>query len=107
MCLFIPHILESDIAVLIDDDEVFEDPHFMAKAREFIGRSFEGKMVNAVAGYYLQPDGNYLLKKPYRSWMRYWDKYSKMDEAFESVIGAEPRLKDTPFVFGGDRKSVV
>ena len=102
LCLFIPHILGSDIAVLIDDDEVFEDPHFMVKAKEFIGRSFEGTLVNAVAGYYLQPDGNYLLKKPFRPWMRFWDKYSKMDEAFEAVIGSEPRLKETPFVFGGN-----
>jgi hypothetical protein len=102
LCLFIPHILESDIAVLIDDDEVFEDPHFMAKSREFIGRSFEGTMVNAVAGYYLQPDGKYLLNKPVRPWMRFWDKYSKMNEAFETIIGSEPRLKETPFVFGGN-----
>jgi hypothetical protein len=102
LCLFIPHILESDLAVLIDDDEVFEDPHFMVKAQEFIGRSFKGKMVNAVAGYYLQPDGNYLLKKPFRPWMRFWDKYSRMDEAFENVIGSEPRLKEAPFVFGGN-----
>ena len=102
LCLFIPHILESDIAVLIDDDEVFEDPHFMVKAREFIGRPFGGTMVNAVAGYYLQPDGQYLLNKPYKPWMRFWDKYPKMDEAFEIVIGSEPRLKETPFVFGGN-----
>ena len=102
LCLFLPHILGSEIAVLIDDDEVFEDPCFMAKAREFIGRSIDGNHVNAVAGYYLQPDGNYLLKKPFLPWMRYWDKYSKMDEAFELFIGAEPRLKETPFVFGGN-----
>jgi hypothetical protein len=102
LCLFLPHILGSEIAVLIDDDEVFEDPRFMSKAREFIGSTIDGKEVNAVAGYYLQPDGNYLLKKPFLPWMRYWDKYSKMDEAFVLIIGAEPRLKETPFVFGGN-----
>ena len=36
LCLFLPHILGSEIAVLIDDDEVFEDQHFMAKSREFM-----------------------------------------------------------------------
>ena len=102
LCLFLPHVLGSEIAVLIDDDEVFEDPCFMSKAREFIGSSIDGSEVNAVAGYYLQPDGNYLLKKPFSPWMRYWDKYNKMDEAFEHIIGAEPRLKETPFVFGGN-----
>ena len=102
LCLFLPHILESEIAVLIDDDEVFEDPGFMSKARKFVGSSVDGHEVNAVAGYYLQPDGNYLLNKSFRPWMRYWDKYSKMDEAFERIIGTEPRLKETPFVFGGN-----
>ena len=102
LCLFLPHILGSEIAVLIDDDEVFEDPGFMSKARTFIGSSVDGHEVNAVAGYYLQPEGNYLLKKSLRPWMRYWDKYSKMDEAFEHIIGTEPRLKETPFVFGGN-----
>jgi len=38
LCMFIPHILGSEVAVLIDDDEVFEDPKFISKAREFIGR---------------------------------------------------------------------
>ena len=37
LCMFIPHVLGSDAAVLIDDDEVFEDPDFMSKAGEFIG----------------------------------------------------------------------
>ena len=56
LCLFIPHILGSEAAVLIDDDEVFEDPGFMSKAKEFVGRSIGGRTVNAVAGYYLQPE---------------------------------------------------
>jgi hypothetical protein len=102
LCLFLPHILGSEIAVLIDDDEVFEDPGFISKARNFVGSSVDGHEVNAVAGYYLQPDGKYLLNKSFRPWMRYWDKYSKMDEAFEHIIGTEPRLKETPFVFGGN-----
>lgn len=56
LCLFIPHILGSEAAVLIDDDEVFEDPNFISKAKEFIGKDIGGETVNAVAGYYLQPD---------------------------------------------------
>ena len=57
LCMFIPHILGSEGAVLIDDDEVFEDPNFMSKAKEFIGKNIGGRSINAVAGYYLQPDG--------------------------------------------------
>jgi|Deesub1362B_J571_1020462.scaffolds.fasta_scaffold00543_4 hypothetical protein len=102
LCMFIPHILGSEAAVLIDDDEVVEDPKFMSKAKEFIGKRIKGKTVNAVAGYYLQPDGDYHIKKPFRPWMRYWDQYEKMNEAFDKIIGTEPRLKETPFVFGGN-----
>lgn len=102
LCMFIPHILGSEVAVLIDDDEVFEDPNFMSKAREFIGKNIGGKTVNAVAGYYLQPDGDYHIKKPFHPWMKYWDQYDRMNEAFDKIIGTEPRLKETPFVFGGN-----
>lgn len=102
LCMFIPHILGSEVAVLIDDDEVFEDTNFMSKAKEFIGKNVGGKTVNAVAGYYLQLDEDYHVKRPFHPWMKYWDKYEKMNEAFDKVIGTEPRLKETPFVFGGN-----
>lgn len=102
LCMFIPHILSSEVAVLIDDDEVFEDPNFMWKAKEFVGKDIGGKTINAVAGYYLQPDGNYQVKKTFRPWMKHWDLYERMNEAFDKIIGTQPRLKETPFVFGGN-----
>ncbi|MBW2039840.1 MAG: hypothetical protein JRI46_09625 [Deltaproteobacteria bacterium] len=102
LCLFVSHVLGSEVAVLIDDDEVFEDPRFMAKAKEFVGKDIGGKAVDAVAGYYLQPDGDYHLKRPFRPWMKYWDQYGRMNEAFYKFIGTEPRMKETPFVFGGN-----
>ena len=102
LCMFIPHILGSEVAVLIDDDEVFEDPNFMSKAKEFIGKNIGGRIINAVAGYYLQPDGDYHLKKTFRPWMKYWDQYDRMNEAFDKFIATGPRLKETPFVFGGN-----
>ncbi|MGB2769336.1 MAG: hypothetical protein WBC88_06395 [Candidatus Zixiibacteriota bacterium] len=102
LCMFIPHLLGSDAALLIDDDEVFEDPNFMSKAGEFIGKDAGGKPVQAVAGYYLQPDGDYHVKKRFRPWMEFWDQFERMNEAFDKIIGTEPRLKETPFVFGGN-----
>ncbi len=102
LCLFLPHLLGSDIAVLIDDDEVFEDSTFMSRAREFIGRRLDNEFIGAVAGYYLQPDGNWFLKREKSEWMKHWDKLDRMNEAFEQIIGSGPRLKETPFVFGGN-----
>ena len=101
-CLFLPHLLGSEIAVLIDDDEVFEDSSFISKSREFIGKTIDGKFVGALAGYYLQPDGDWLVKREKMEWMEHWDKIERMNEAFEQIIGKGPRLKETPFVFGGN-----
>jgi len=102
LCLFLPHVLNSETAVLIDDDEVFEDPQFIRKTREFIGKKIDSDYIGAVAGYYLQPDGNWRLTKERQPWMIHWDKLDRMNEAFEQIIGREPRLKQTPFVFGGN-----
>ncbi len=102
LCLFLPHLLSSDVAVLIDDDEVFEDPGFMGKAREFIGKRLDAGFIGAVAGYYLQRDGDWHVNRPIEPWMAHWDKIARMNEAFDKIIGTEPRLKETPFVFGGN-----
>ena len=102
LCLFAAHIFGSQTAVLIDDDEVFEDAEFMAKAREFIGGEHEGRPVHGVAGYYLQADGSYIVTKAHHAWMDYWDPHRQMNLAFEQTIGTEPRLKETTFVFGGN-----
>ncbi len=102
LCLFAAHLLGSEAVVLIDDDEIFEDPHFMEKAQDFIGMEFEGHEVLAVAGYYINPDGDFLINKEALPWMTHWNKIACMNRAFQEIIGKEPRLKETPFVFGGN-----
>ena len=102
LCLFLPHLLGSEVAVLIDDDEIFEDPLFIDKTLEFIGQKREEGPVLAVAGYYLNPDNNFLLKKEIFPWMAYWNKIDCMNRAFKKIIARGPRLKETPFVFGGN-----
>lgn len=101
MCLFVPYLFGADIAVLIDDDEVFEDALFMNKAKEFIGRRFYGTTIDGVAGYYLNEDNEYYDKVNIAPWMTYWDRFGGKREAFDKIIGSEPRLKKTPFAFGG------
>lgn len=102
LCLFVPHLFGAETVILIDDDEVFEDPDFVKKAREFIGREINGEKILAIAGYYIQSYGGYLLKKEFEPWMVYWNNLEKMNEAFEKFIGKGERLKETPFVFGGN-----
>jgi len=102
LCLFLPHILSAEAAILIDDDEVFEDPRFMEKAAEFIGQEIDKEKVLGVAGYYLNPDNDFLLKKDVFPWMTYWNKNDCMNRAFMEIIAKGPRLKVTPFAFGGN-----
>ena len=101
LCLLIPYILDADIAVLIDDDEIFEDPAFMTKAKEFIGKRFYGNKIDGVAGYYLNEDNEYYDKVNIDPWMTYWDRFGEKRKAFDKIIGQNPRLKKSPFAFGG------
>jgi len=101
MCIFLPYILDAEIALLIDDDEIFEDPKFVTKAKEFIGKRFYGNTIDGVAGYYLNEDNEYYDKVNIVPWMTYWDRFGEKREAFDNIIGSEPRLKQTPFAFGG------
>jgi len=101
LCTFLPHMMGSEIAVLIDDDEIFEDPSFMDKAIEFIGKEKHGDRVLAVAGYYINPDDDFLLNREISPWMTYWNKIDCMNRAFKEVIAKGSRLKVSPFAFGG------
>lgn len=101
ICLYTAYIMEADTAVLIDDDEVFEDPDFMDKAEEFIGGRLYGQTVDGVAGYYLNRKNEYYDDVEIEPWMTFWNRFGSKTRAFDKIIGSEPRLKKTPFAFGG------
>ena len=101
-CLIAAHLLSADIAILIDDDEVFQEQDFMSKAAEYMNEEIKRERVLAKAGYYINPSGGYLIDLKRESWMTYWDKAGVMNQAFSQVIGQPPRIKETPFVFGGN-----
>ncbi len=96
-------LLGSPIIMFLDDDELIEDKKFLKKAREFIGKCFDGKFVGAVAGYYVDRSGSYLVPWNWKKlwWDVFWNKIKNMNKAF-SIIGKEPRLKETSFAFGGN-----
>ncbi|MBK5093307.1 MAG: hypothetical protein JJE48_07305 [Actinobacteria bacterium] len=101
MCLIVAELARSEVAVLFDDDEVYEDPDYIDKVFENIGNEREGRYAGAIAGYYLRPEGGYLLPPPEDWWMTEWPMVDAMNKAF-GIIDEEPRLKPTPFVFGGN-----
>ena len=101
VCLLAASILTADAALLIDDDEVFELPDFVPRSLEFLGRRVYGDIVHGVAGYYLNSKGQYYDDVSPEPWMTYWDRFGCKARAFDQIIGSGPRLKRTPFAFGG------
>ena len=101
MCLFAGYLAGGQTVILIDDDEIFNDPDFMGKATEFIGGRFYGKTVDGIAGYYINEDGEYYDDVNIEPWMTYWNRFGSKSKAFDKIIGSSPRLKTTPFAFGG------
>jgi len=103
MCSLAGILNGSEITVFLDDDEVITDSEFLSKAQEFIGTEYQGELIKAVAGYYLQTDSYRLDVSKVPLWRKpYWNNAAAMNQAFELTIGRSPRLKPTPFVFGGN-----
>lgn len=101
MCLFTGFLAGGDVVVLIDDDEIIKDKDFIDKAFEFIGGRFYGQTVDGVAGYYINENGEYYDDVNIEPWMTYWNRFGSKSKAFDKIIGSSPRLKKTPFAFGG------
>jgi glycosyltransferase involved in cell wall biosynthesis len=101
-CLLAALLLKADAVLLIDDDEIIEDPSFLRKVGHGLKLRHAGKQVVSLAGYYVNPDGGYLSRKPFPEWGVRWPKYSVMDSAFLEFIGRAPRYKPVPFAFGGN-----
>ncbi len=91
----------ADVVLFVDDDEVFLDADWVERATAFIGKPLGGRMVYGVAGYYVNREGEFYLRASPHPWARIWGKVEAMNAAFRKVIASPPRLKETPFVFGG------
>ena len=103
MCSLAGILSGSRHTIFIDDDEIFTDPDFLKKIEQDMGSPVPGGAIHALAGYYLQPDTYRLDEGKVAAWQRpYWNNAASMNEAFDLYIGREPRLKPTPFVFGGN-----
>lgn len=101
MCLMAAHLRDAEAVILFDDDEIIKDPHYLDKATEFVGKTYQGEFVGGVAGWYERPEGGYLAPLTGDWWWMEWQGSEAMNEAF-SLISEPPRLKQTPFAFGGN-----
>jgi len=101
MCLLCADVLSADAAILIDDDEVFEKADWVERSVEFLGKRIYGDVVYGMAGYYINKYDQYYDDVKTESWMTYWDRFGSKAKAFDEIIGCPPRVKRTPFAFGG------
>ncbi|MCL2366324.1 MAG: cyclic nucleotide-binding domain-containing protein [Oscillospiraceae bacterium] len=101
MCLLCADILSADAAILIDDDEVFEKADWVERSVEFLGKRIYGDVVYGMAGYYINKHDQYYDDVKTESWMTHWDRFGAKAKAFDEIIGCAPRIKRTPFAFGG------
>lgn len=101
MCLLCADILAADAAILIDDDEVFEKADFIERSVEFLGKRIYGDVVYGMAGDYINKHDQYYDDVKSEHWMTYWDRFGTKAAAFDEIIGCPPRVKRTPFAFGG------
>ena len=100
-CLFSAHVLAADLCVLIDDDEVFENRKWIDMSKEHINKRMYGRTVYGIAGYYLNKKDEFYDDVTMKPWMTYWDRFGSKTKAFDKIIACEPRIKITPFAFGG------
>ena len=101
MCLLCADILAADAAILIDDDEIFEKADWVERSVEFLGKRIYGDVVYGMAGYYTNKHDQYYDDVKTEHWMTYWDRFGFKAKAFDEIIGSPPRIKRTPFAFGG------
>lgn len=101
ICLLAAELLDAEATILIDDDEVFELQDFILRAVEHLREKINGKRINAIAGYYLNRHNTFYDDVEIQPWMTYWDRFTSKAKAFDQIIATEPRLKRTPFAFGG------
>jgi hypothetical protein len=100
-CLIAAAMTGAEAAVLFDDDQVYEDPLYLEQVEDHIGGEHRGSFVGGLAGYYVNPDGGYLVKEPSEWIWSEWPAAREMNRAFDIIEGGE-RLKPTSWVFGGN-----
>lgn len=100
LCIIIPHILGSDAAILVDDDEAIVDTEFVNKAIDYLGGDYDGQEVIGKTGYYVNADGEHLGSDKIPWYDLLWKKGYQMNQVLKTVK-EEPRIKKTPLALGG------
>jgi len=99
--LLVPHILEADVIVALDDDESVQ-PDYVARALAYVGQMVNGERVLGLAGPYLQPDGSVLLPEPPPTGNPLRDKGRYINQAMRMLTAGQGELLPAPMALGGN-----
>lgn len=101
MCLLAAVLTGSDVAVLFEDGEVYEDPEYLDKALQHIGRVHQGKFVGGIAGCMLRQDDSFLLPEAGEGWEQKWGMIASKNEIFARISEMQS-LQPTSYAYGGN-----
>ncbi|MEJ2671253.1 MAG: hypothetical protein P8168_03415 [Deltaproteobacteria bacterium] len=102
LTLILATVCGADVMVSLDDDEVIDDLHFLAKITEDLELLGREHPVFGLAGVYRNADGGVLLPEPGDPWDEAWPKILWLNDALKKLVLDGPRLKPTPLGFGGN-----
>lgn len=99
--LLVANVLGFDAVVFLDDDEVVDDPEFLAKAMYGLGKlTRQGVPIVAKTGYYLNDEGSYLSKWEDKWYNRFWQQGRYFNQWITAAMKG-PRLSRSNHVCGG------
>lgn len=101
-CFVVANILDTDIAVSIDDDIVFTDPDYITKIKQTIKRNILDTEVLALCGPYLSEYDTILLPVKKSAVSVFYNNLEAMNQAFEKYIIKGERYKKVPFAIMGN-----
>ncbi|MFV9689568.1 MAG: hypothetical protein ACNY01_01190 [Desulfobacteria bacterium] len=99
--LILAQVMGAEEVVFVDDDEYIDDPLFLQKAREYLGKSINGRIVAGVGGYYVDPQKACRRSIKPEPWKTCWDPERLLNETLCHLVDTQPRIKLTPLVLGG------
>lgn len=99
--LIVSHLLGAKVVVGLDDDEVVESD-YLQRATQFIGRECKGDLIRAIAGFYVDKDGNLSMQVGEARGNVFLDKGIYMNEALQKLCDEPGRVVETPIAFGGN-----
>ncbi len=99
--LLVPHILEAQVVIALDDDESVQ-PDYVERAQAYVGQTVDGERVLGLAGPYLQPDGSVLLPEFASTGNPLRDKGRFINQAMRMLTAGEGGLRPAPMALGGN-----